>query len=114
MDTVRLFVGFDQREAAAYHVFCQSVIDHSSVPVAFTPLASIDASAASVVQIPTQDREALHRSIEQLPLQPGSALGTGVLVALKQLAPDVKIDSAAILRGEMPQASSLKRIDFAR
>jgi len=70
-------------------------------------------SAASVVQIPTQDREALHRSIDNLPLQPGSALGTGVLVALKQLAPDVKLDSAAILRGETPPLSSLKASDSA-
>ena len=70
-------------------------------------------SAASVVQVPTQDREALHRAIEQLPLQPGSALGTGVLVSLKQLAPDVKLDAAAILRGEWPPAASLKTSDAA-
>ena len=70
-------------------------------------------SAASVVQVTTQDREALHRAIEQLPLQPGSALGTGVLVALKQLAPDVKLDAAAILRGEMPALTSLKASDAA-
>lgn len=70
-------------------------------------------SAASVVQVPTQDREALHRAIEQLPLQPGSALGTGVLVSLKQLAPDVKLDAAAILRGEWPPAASLKASDAA-
>jgi lipopolysaccharide biosynthesis glycosyltransferase len=31
-------VGFDQREAAAYHTFCQSVIDRTSEPVAFKPL----------------------------------------------------------------------------
>ena len=35
---LRLFVGFDPREAAAYHTFCQSVIDRASVPVAFIPL----------------------------------------------------------------------------
>ena len=40
METVRLFVGFDQREAAAYHVFCQSVIERSTIPVAFYPVAS--------------------------------------------------------------------------
>jgi len=32
-------VGFDQREAVAYHVFCQSVIDKSTIPVQFLPLA---------------------------------------------------------------------------
>lgn len=37
-DTVHLFVGFDPREAAAYHTFCQSVIEKASVPVAFYPL----------------------------------------------------------------------------
>jgi lipopolysaccharide biosynthesis glycosyltransferase len=35
---INLYVGFDPREAVAYHVFCQSVIDRSSVPVSFTPL----------------------------------------------------------------------------
>lgn len=35
---LKLYVGFDPREAAVYHVFCQSVIDHASGPVAFIPL----------------------------------------------------------------------------
>lgn len=39
MEIVRLVVGFDQREAIAYHVFCQSVVDNSSVPITFLPLA---------------------------------------------------------------------------
>lgn len=33
-----LFVGYDPREAAAYHVFCESVIENASGPVRFTPL----------------------------------------------------------------------------
>jgi lipopolysaccharide biosynthesis glycosyltransferase len=33
-----IYVGFDPREAAAYHVWCQSVIAKSSIPVAFIPL----------------------------------------------------------------------------
>ena len=32
------YVGYDPREAICYHVFCQSVIEHSSSPVSFTPL----------------------------------------------------------------------------
>ena len=36
---IKLMVGFDQRESIAYHAFCQSIIQHSSVPVAFVPLA---------------------------------------------------------------------------
>lgn len=41
MDKVlRIFVGFDGAvEPVAYHVFCQSVIEKSSIPVSFTPLA---------------------------------------------------------------------------
>jgi hypothetical protein len=39
-DPIRIFVGFDQREAVAYHVFCQSVIERSSTVVSFTPLAN--------------------------------------------------------------------------
>ena len=33
-----IFVGFDQREAVAYHTFVQSIIDNSSIPVRFLPL----------------------------------------------------------------------------
>ena len=36
---ISIVVGFDQREAVAYHVFCQSVIDNASQPVQFLPLA---------------------------------------------------------------------------
>ena len=36
---IPIYVGFDQREAVAYHTFCQSVLEKSSVPVSFTPLA---------------------------------------------------------------------------
>lgn len=38
IETIPLYVGYDPREAAAYHVFCQSVIARSSVPVSFIPL----------------------------------------------------------------------------
>lgn len=36
---IPIFCGFDQREAVAYHAFCQSVIEHASEPVQFIPLA---------------------------------------------------------------------------
>jgi lipopolysaccharide biosynthesis glycosyltransferase len=35
---IPLYCGYDAREAAGYHVFCQSVIERSSVPVSFIPL----------------------------------------------------------------------------
>lgn len=38
-EKVKLVIGFDQREAIAYHVFCQSVLEKSSIPVEFLPLA---------------------------------------------------------------------------
>ena len=37
--TVELFVGYDERESVAYHVFCQSVIQHASTPICIHPLA---------------------------------------------------------------------------
>lgn len=36
---IRLFVGHDPREAVAFNVFVQSVVDHTTKPVAVTPLA---------------------------------------------------------------------------
>ena len=37
--TISIVVGFDQREAVAYHVFCQSIIDNASNPIQLLPLA---------------------------------------------------------------------------
>ena len=37
-DIVDVVVGFDQREAVAYHAFTQSVIEKSSIPIRFLPL----------------------------------------------------------------------------
>ena len=39
LNKITLVVGFDQREAVAYHTFCQSVLEKSSLPVQFIPLA---------------------------------------------------------------------------
>jgi hypothetical protein len=39
MRPLPIFVGFDPREASAYHVCAQSIIEHSTVPVAIIPLA---------------------------------------------------------------------------
>jgi len=38
VETIPIFIGFDSREAVAYHVCCQSIIDRSSMPVEFHPL----------------------------------------------------------------------------
>lgn len=34
-----IYVGYDEREAIAYHNFCNSIIRHSTQPLRFTPLA---------------------------------------------------------------------------
>ncbi len=35
---IRITIGFDQREAVAFHTFSQSIIEHTSEPVSITPL----------------------------------------------------------------------------
>lgn len=36
---IRWFIGFDQREAVAFHTLAHSIIERSSIPVAITPIA---------------------------------------------------------------------------
>jgi len=38
-DLIKISIGFDQREAVAYHTFCQSIIQNTTQPVLFLPLA---------------------------------------------------------------------------
>ncbi|MDQ0453948.1 lipopolysaccharide biosynthesis glycosyltransferase [Rhizobium paknamense] len=35
---LRIYIGFDSKEVVAYHVLVQSILEHSSVPVEFTPI----------------------------------------------------------------------------
>ena len=55
------------------------------------------ASTAAVAQAPTLSRDELYQAIETLPLQTGSALGSGILIALAQLLPGSGIEVEKIL-----------------
>jgi Ca-activated chloride channel family protein len=50
------------------------------------------AATASVVQPPTRNREDILAAIDRFQLQRGTAVGSGILVALKMIFPDVDID----------------------
>ncbi len=50
------------------------------------------AAAASVVQVPTNDREAAFAAIDRFQLQKGTAIGSGILVALKLIFPELEFD----------------------
>ena len=39
MEKFNIYIGFDQKEAIAYHAFCQSLIEKSTIPIQITPLA---------------------------------------------------------------------------
>ncbi len=36
---LKIFIGFDQKEAVAYHTFVQSLIENSTIPLSIVPLA---------------------------------------------------------------------------
>jgi Ca-activated chloride channel family protein len=60
------------------------------------------AATASVVQPPTRDRESILAAIDRLQLQRGTAVGSGILVSLKTIFPDVEFDlRASNPRGEI-------------
>jgi hypothetical protein len=40
METIRVFIGWDPRESAAYHVCSQSIIENASRPISIHPLSS--------------------------------------------------------------------------
>ena len=62
------------------------------------------AATASVVQSPTHSKEDLTAAIDRFQLQRGTAVGSGILVALKLLFPDADFD----LRGSNPRREATK------
>ncbi len=58
------------------------------------------AGTAAIVQSPTRNREELHRALERLQLQRGTALGSGLVLALATLLPEAQIDVEAFITGQ--------------
>jgi Ca-activated chloride channel homolog len=57
------------------------------------------AGTAAVVQSPTDNREDLYQAIDRLQLQRGSALGSGIYIALATLLPDAGINLDQLIHG---------------
>lgn len=79
------------------------------------------AGTASVVQTPTENRDDLIAAIDRFQLQRGTATGSGLLLALAQLFPDIGINLEAILYdnayyryGVVQKGSGATSIDRAR
>jgi Ca-activated chloride channel family protein len=62
------------------------------------------AATASVVQSPTRSKEDLVAAIDRFQLQRGTAVGSGILIALKMIFPDADFD----LRGQNPRREAAK------
>jgi Ca-activated chloride channel family protein len=58
------------------------------------------AATASLVQSPTDKRDDILRAIDRFQLQPGSALGSGLVIALTTLLPSSGIDAQKIIGGK--------------
>lgn len=58
------------------------------------------AATANLVQSPTDKRDDILRAIERIQLQPGSALGSGLVIALTTLLPKGGIDAQRIITGK--------------
>ena len=65
------------------------------------------AGAAALVQAPTDQRDLVIQAIDQLSLQPGSALGSGIVIALHAMLPGSGLDVRGLIDGETtPPAST--------
>jgi len=63
------------------------------------------AGAAALVQAPTDQRDLVIQAIDQLSLQPGSAMGSGIVIALHAMLPGSGLDVRRLIDGETnPQA----------
>jgi Ca-activated chloride channel family protein len=63
------------------------------------------AATATVVQPPTEHREDVLAAIDRFQLQRGTAVGSGILVALKSIFPDVEFD----LRSANPRGDAARQ-----
>lgn len=67
------------------------------------------AATAAVVQSPTRSREDLAKAIDRLQPQPGTAIGSGLIIALATLLPAERIDVDEVINGTPSHATLLNR-----
>jgi Ca-activated chloride channel family protein len=67
------------------------------------------AATASVVQPPTRNHEDILAAIDRFQLQRGTAIGSGILVALKTIFPEVEVDLRASNAREAGRGGPLDR-----
>lgn len=60
------------------------------------------AGTAALAQSPTRNREELAQALERIQLQPGTAIGSGLLIALVTLLPHSGINADEIINGPRP------------
>ncbi len=63
------------------------------------------AGAAAVVQSPTRNRQDLYEAIDRFQLQRGTALGSGLILALATLVPEANIDVELFISGRSSRAA---------
>ncbi len=66
------------------------------------------AATASLVQPPTQKREDVYAAIDRFQLQRGTAIGSGIVVALATIFPDAGIEVVALEEGRHEKARADK------
>jgi Ca-activated chloride channel family protein len=66
------------------------------------------AATASLIQPPTNSKDDINAAIDRLQLQRGTAVGSGILVALKTLFPDAEFDLRANNPRRAPPRAALK------
>lgn len=61
------------------------------------------AGTAAVVQSPTRERDQLYQAIDRFQLQRGTALGSGLVIALTTLLPEARLDADQLILGTRPR-----------
>lgn len=64
------------------------------------------AANASLLQAPTRQRDQLEKALERISLQPGSALGSGIILATAQLLPEAAIDVERLTGGSSRRSTA--------
>lgn len=65
------------------------------------------AATASLLQAPTNQAKALEEALERISLQPGSALGSGIILAIAQAVPEAAVDVERLTGGSSRRSAQI-------
>lgn len=103
MTPLRVYIGFDRREQAAYDVAVKSLLHHASIPVSITPLDIVRLESSGLLRRPTDTRGHRYDILSNANAATEFAISRFLVPLLAQSGPALFVDCDVVFMADVAE-----------